>query len=85
MLLNKKKLMRQIIQSKGKNVLFADFVMIIKSFGFSLDRINGSHHIFVNKEYKLLISVQNDGKDAKPYQIKQFIAVIERSNLKMEE
>jgi predicted RNA binding protein YcfA (HicA-like mRNA interferase family) len=83
--MNKKKLLQQILQSRGKNVLFADFITIIEAFEFRLDRVNGSHHIFINQEYKQLISVQSDGKDAKPYQIRQFITIIEKFNIKMEE
>jgi predicted RNA binding protein YcfA (HicA-like mRNA interferase family) len=83
--MNKRKLFQFILQSRGKNVLFKDFIAIIESFGFKLDRINGSHHIFINKKYKQLISVQSDGKDAKPYQVRQFIAMIERLNIRMEE
>jgi predicted RNA binding protein YcfA (HicA-like mRNA interferase family) len=82
---NKKKLLKAIIQSRGKNVLFADFIVILETFGFCLDRVNGSHYIYIHKAGKHLISVQSDGKDAKPYQVKQFIKIIEQFNLKMEE
>ncbi|MDR1664806.1 MAG: type II toxin-antitoxin system HicA family toxin [Clostridiales bacterium] len=83
--MNKKKLFQQILHGRGKNVLFVEFIGIVESFGFRLDRINGSHHIFINKEYKQLISIQSDGKDAKPYQVRQFITIIERYSIKMEE
>jgi predicted RNA binding protein YcfA (HicA-like mRNA interferase family) len=83
--MNKRKLFQQILHSRGKNVLFKDFITIIESFGFKLDRINGSHHIFINKKHKQLISVQSDGKDAKPYQVRQFIIIVERLNIRMEE
>ena len=83
--MNKKKLFKEIIQSRGKNVLFTDFVLILEAFGFQFDRINGSHHIFIHKSSKQLISVQRDGKDAKAYQIKQFISIVEKFNLQMEE
>jgi len=82
---NKKKLFQDIIQSRGKNVLFLDFMAVLEAFGFRLDRVNGSHHIYVHKSMKLLISIQSDGKDAKPYQIKQFLILVEKFNLKMEE
>ena len=83
--MNKKKLLQSIITSRGKNVLFTDFQTILEAFGFRLDRINGSHHIYIHKTGKHLISIQSVGKDAKPYQVKQFIAIVERFNLKMEE
>jgi len=83
--MNKKKLFKDMIQSRGKNFLFSDFVILLEAFGFRLDRINGSHHIYIHKQSGRLISVQCDGKDAKPYQVKQFIILIERLNLKLED
>ena len=73
-----------MVNARGKNVAFADFQAILEAFGFALDRINGSHHIYVHKICKQIISVQSVGKDAKPYQIRQFLVLIERHNLKME-
>ena len=74
-----------MLMNRGKGILFTDFTTILEAFGFYLDRINGSHYIYIHKSIKQLISVQSDGKEAKPYQIKQFIAIVERFNLKMEE
>ena len=83
--MNKKKLLKEMIQSRGKNFPFEDFSILLKSFGFRLDRINGSHHIYIHTPSNRMISVQCDGKDSKPYQIKQFIKIIEQLNLKMME
>lgn len=71
--------------SRGKNVLFHDFQSLLEAFGFRLDRINGSHHIYIHKSGKHMVSIQGDGKDAKPYQVKQFLAIIEQRNIKMED
>ena len=57
----------------------------LEAFGFTLDRINGSHYIYVHKKCKRIISIQPVGKDVKPYQIRQFIILVEQYNLKMEE
>ena len=83
--MNKKKLLQKIIQARGKSILFTDFTIIVEAFGFRLDRVSGSHHIYVHKPTGQIISAQCDGKDAKPYQIKQFIALIDRLDLKMED
>ena len=64
---------------------FADFVRLISSFGFKLDRVNGSHHIFVHDDIDEIINIQNVKGEAKPYQIKQFLKIIELNNLKLEE
>ena len=49
--LNKKKFLKRIINNK-QNVSFNDFVQLLNAFGFRLDRIKGSHHIFVHAEIK---------------------------------
>ncbi len=53
-------------------------------FGFQLDRINGSHHIFVHPEIPELVNLQDVNGKAKPYQVKQLLQLIERYNLQME-
>jgi len=62
-----------------------DFVKLISSFGFKLDRVNGSHHIFIHDDIDEIINIQNVKGEAKPYQIKQFLKIIELNNLKLEE
>ena len=56
-----------------------------KAFGFKLDRVSGSHHIFIHPDVPELLNLQNvDGK-VKPYQLKQILNIIEQNNLQMEE
>jgi len=52
-------------------------------FGFRLDRISGSHHIFMHPDVPELINLQDVNSQAKPYQIKQLLQIIERYNLQM--
>jgi len=82
--LNNKKFLAKLLFNQ-KNVKFADFVKLINSFGFKLDRVNGSHHIFVHDDIDEIINIQNVKGEAKPYQIKQFLKIIELNNLKLEE
>jgi len=82
--MNKKKLLARIINNQ-KNVQFNDFVTVIESFGFFRKRGEGSHNIFRKTNIAEHINIQNvDGK-AKPYQIKQFLALVEKYNLRMED
>ncbi len=55
-----------------------------QAFGFHLSRINGSHHIFVHPEIDELLNLQDVKGKAKPYQIKQFLQLIEQYNLQIE-
>jgi len=82
--MNKKKMLARIINNH-KNVQFNDFVTVVESFGFLRKRGEGSHNIFRKNNIAEHINLQNvDGK-AKPYQIKQFLALIEKYNLTMED
>jgi hypothetical protein len=50
-----------------------------------LSRTAGSHYIFVHHEVNELINIQNFKGDAKPYQVKQFLDLVEKYNLQMKE
>jgi len=82
-LLNKEKLLTQL-QNNCKNVRYNDFVVLIKTFGFKLIRIKGSHNIFERPDVPEMINIQNDKGNAKPYQIRQFLYLVEKYNLQME-
>jgi len=69
----------------SKNIAFNDFVRLVKGYGFRLSRVSGSHHIFVHPSVRELVNLQNVNGQIKPYQIKQFIELIERYNLRLED
>jgi len=82
--MNKAKLLQKIL-SGSRNVRFGDMIMLVNAFGFRLSRTKGSHHIFSHPGIPELINLQKVHGQAKPYQIKQFLNLIERYNLKMED
>ena len=82
--MNKRKLLERI-KSHQRNVRFDDFVALIKSYGFKLIRIKGSHHIFERLDVFDMVNAQNDNGQARPYQIRQFLTIIETYNLRMED
>ncbi len=78
--MNKRKLLEKV-QSGSKNIRFAEMLALVEAFGFRLARVSGSHHIFVHHHVAELVNLQEvDGK-AKPYQIRQFLRLVERYNL----
>lgn len=84
-MVKKRKLLKKIL-SGSKNIRFADFVTLIEAFGFTLERITGSHHIFFHPDVPQTISAQPDQNgQAKPYQIKQFIKLAEKYNLRLQD
>lgn len=68
----------------SKNISFNDFILLVEGFGFRLSRTNGSHHIFIHAKVKELVNLQNVNGQVKPYQIRQFMEVVERYALDLE-
>lgn len=82
--MKKRKLLEKILAG-SKNIRFIETIALAEAFGFRLDRINGSHHIFIHKNIPELLNLQDVNGKVKPYQLKQLLNLIEQHNLKMEE
>jgi len=59
--------------------------IIVDAFGFVCTRKEGSHRIYKSSKVVELINLQDENGKAKPYQIKQFLSLVEKYNLEMEE
>jgi hypothetical protein len=75
----------QRILARPKNVRFREIIRLAEAFGFRLDRVRGSHHIFVHPEVPELVNLQEVEGMAKPYQVRQFLKLVERYDLTLEE
>jgi predicted RNA binding protein YcfA (HicA-like mRNA interferase family) len=82
--MNKRKLLQRVL-SGSKNIRFADFISLVEAFGFRRVRTSDSHQIFEHPAIGELVNLQNRKGKAKPYQIKQFLELVELYNLKLEE
>lgn len=80
----KKKILEKVLAG-SKNISFNDFILLVEGFGFHLSRVSGSHHIFSHSTVKELVNLQNVKGQIKPYQIKQFMELVEKYNLHLEE
>jgi predicted RNA binding protein YcfA (HicA-like mRNA interferase family) len=78
----KRRLLERVLFSPT-NVRFGDMVTLVEAFGFHLSRIRGSHHIFVHPHVRELVNLQDVKGQAKPYQVKQFLSLVERYNLEL--
>ena len=83
--MNRRPLLRKLASGSLKNVAFSDLRNLIEGFGFRLNRVTGSHHIFVHPAIPELVNLQEVKGEAKPYQIRQFLRLVERHNLRLEE
>ena len=74
------------ILSGSKNVRFGDFITLLEAFGFELKRTRGSHRIFKHPEVPEILSIQPSGnQQAKPYQMRQFLKMVEEYDLRLED
>lgn len=78
------KLIQRLLDGQ-RNVSFRDFERILTALGFSWDRTKGSHRQYVHSKIPRPFPVQPDGKDAKRYQIRELLELIEEYGLHIEE
>lgn len=74
----------QKILSGSRNIRFEEMTRLAEAFGFRLSRVSGSHHIFTHPGIPELVNLQNVHGQAKPYQIRQLMKLVERYDLKLE-
>lgn len=67
------------------NVAFNDFVRLTEAFGFQERGGKGSHRIFAHSGIPELISLQPLKGQVKPYQLRQFLRLLEDYHLVLED
>ena len=71
--------------SSHSNLRFGKMPQLVEALGFRLLRITGSHHIYGRPTTPDQLNLQDvDGK-AKPYQVRQFLRLVERHNMRIED
>jgi predicted RNA binding protein YcfA (HicA-like mRNA interferase family) len=76
------KLLKKALSSPA-NLRFEEACALARAFGFHLSRVRGSHHIFAHPNVRELVNLQNVKGKAKPYQVKQLLALVEGYNLSL--
>ena len=77
------KLIERILRGTADaNIRFADIRSLLRDLDF-VERIRGDHHIFTREDLPEIINLQPRGSEAKPYQVKQFLKLVEKHNLKL--
>jgi len=85
-MVRKKKLL-ETARQKTSGLKFKDLCALAKAAGFVFDRQSGSHHIYRHDRAGVpTINIQK-GKsgDAKPYQVKLLLQIIEEHELEVQE
>ncbi|MGC9998113.1 MAG: type II toxin-antitoxin system HicA family toxin [Terriglobia bacterium] len=76
------KLLKKALLSPA-NLRFEEACALARVFGFHLSRVRGSHHIYVHPNVRELVNLQEVKGNAKPYQVKQLLALVEGYNLSL--
>ncbi len=76
-----RKLFKRIVVSPH-NVRFRDLLALAEALGFRVARVEGSHHILSHPGIPELLNLQEVKGEAKPYQVRQLLQLVERYNLR---
>ena len=69
------------LKHNDKNLHFERLCGIAERFGFRFRGGKGSHRIFVRTGIREILTLQNIGGKAKPYQVRQLMKIIEEHRL----
>lgn len=76
----------QRLQKSQTSIRFSDLIRLVEALGFVLERTKGSHRIYIHpRRREAQLNLQPDGSEAKPYQVKQLLRLVEEYNLQLEE
>jgi predicted RNA binding protein YcfA (HicA-like mRNA interferase family) len=79
--MSRSKTLRQVLSGTSDAAIrFDDLRQLLLSLGFET-RVRGSHHIFRKTGIEERINLQREGREAKPYQVRQVRNVILRYHM----
>lgn len=67
-----------------QNMRFSELCSLAEAFGYKLDRVKGSHHIFEHERASRPLNIQNVKGKAKPCQVRQLLRDVEEFRLSLE-
>jgi len=73
------------VKNNPTNVRFKEICKLAEVFGFKYRGGKGSHKVYSQKGIPEILNFQNVKGMAKPYQVRQFLQLIEEYNLTMKE
>jgi predicted RNA binding protein YcfA (HicA-like mRNA interferase family) len=79
------KLYARVLANPRQSIAFRDFEKLLRAFGFEHVRTTGSHRQYVHPKVPRPLPVQPESKDAKPYQVREFLELVEEYSLYMGE
>lgn len=79
------KLYASLLQSTNRTVGYRDFIAMIEAFGFENIRTKGSHRSFAHPDCPKLLVLQPKDSEAKRYQVREFLAIVEEYRLTLKD
>jgi hypothetical protein len=79
------RLLVKLANGAAANVEFSDALRLAEALGFEVLRISGSHHVLARPGISEQLNLQNRRGQAKPYQLRQLMTLVQRYDLKIEE
>ena len=78
------RLERVLARCRSRAIIsFREFESLLEGFGFRLARVSGSHRIYRHAQLRRSLSVQPDGKDAKAYQVRMLLGMVDEFGLRL--
>lgn len=74
----------QLAKRNPAGLKFSDLHKLAMSFGFTLHRRKGSHHVYTHDDIRQILNFQSDKGMAKAYQVRQLLACAEQNELSLE-
>lgn len=79
------KLYERLLANQLQGFAFRDFEKLLRAFGFEHVRTKGSHRHYVHPRLPRPLPIQPSAKDAKPYQLREFLELVEEYSLYIDE
>jgi hypothetical protein len=83
--MNRRRLLERLRRGDVHNVPFEDFCKLLEGLGFRLVRTTGSHRQFDHPALPEPFAVQPLRGEAKAYQLRQCVRLVDRYNLRLED
>jgi hypothetical protein len=82
--MKKRRLLEKAL-AKPAALKFVEVCRLAQAYGYRLDRVRGSHHIYEHPQSPRPLNFQNVRGMAKAYQVRQLLRDVEELNLQIDE
>lgn len=79
------KIYERLVSAPSRPVSFREFEQCVLGYGFIHWRSRGSHRSYKHPQVQEVLTLLPKGKDAQPYQVRLFLAMVRGYDLKPDE